>query len=101
MPQLLHNKYLLFNDTYQIYVSQWSYFKLWVSRSKVKGQGHDISRNAQMKITKTGISQAIFRLEQNLNYHNVVLLKAYLHGIINFRYNYRFKSSLYLKMAAI
>ena len=45
------------------------------------------------KITKTGISQSIFKLEQNLKDHNVVLLNAYLHGIINFRYNVRFKSS--------
>ena len=34
-------------------------------------------------------------------YHNVVLLKAYLHGIINFRYTFWFKSSPELKMAAI
>ena len=45
-------KWSLFNDTYQIYVSQWSYLKLWVSRSKVKCQGHDISRNAQIKNNK-------------------------------------------------
>ena len=53
------------------------------------------------KITKTGISQSIFKLEQNLKDHNVVLLKAYFHGIINFRYNLWFKSSPDLKMAAI
>ena len=60
-------------------------------RSKVK-----VMTSAEMlkwKITKTGISQSIFQLEQNLKNHNVVLLKAYLHGIINFRYNFRFKSS--------
>ena len=60
-------------------------------RSKVK-----VMTSAQMlksKITKTGISQSIFKLEQNLKDHNVELLKAYLHGIINFRYNFRFKSS--------
>ena len=45
------------------------------------------------KITKTGISQSIFKLEQNLKDHNVVPLKAYLHGITNFRYNFRFKIS--------
>ena len=61
-------------------------------RSKVK-----VMTSAEMlksKITKTGISQSIFK-------HNVVLLKAYLHSIINFRYNFRFKSSPDLKMAAI
>ena len=69
-----------------MYVSQWFYFKSWVSRSKVKGQGHDISRNAQIKnAKKPGISQSIFKLEQNLKNHNVVLLKAYLHDVINFR----------------
>ena len=60
-------------------------------RSKVK-----VMISAEMlksKITKTGISQSIFKLEQKLKNHNVVLLKAYLHGIINFRYNLRFKSS--------
>ena len=45
------------------------------------------------KITKTGISQSIFKLEQNLKDHNVVLIKSYLHGITNFRYHFRFKSS--------
>ena len=53
-------------------------------RSKVK-----VMTSAGMlksKITKTGISQSIFKLEQNLKNHNVVLLKAYLHGIINFRF---------------
>ena len=45
------------------------------------------------KITKTGISQSIYKLEQNLKDHNVVPLKAYLHAITNFRYNFRFKSS--------
>ena len=45
------------------------------------------------KITKTGISQSIFKLEQNLKNHNVVLLKAYRHGIINLGYNFRLKSS--------
>ena len=58
-------------------------FEFQGQRSKVKGQGHDISRNAQIKITKTGISQSIFKLEQNLKNHNVILLEAYLHGIIN------------------
>ena len=53
------------------------------------------------KITKTSISQSIFKLEQNLKDHNVVLIKAYRHGIINLGYNFRFKSSLNLKMAAI
>ena len=60
-------------------------------RSKVK-----VMTSAEMlksKITKTGISQSIFKLEQKLKNHNVVFLKAYLHGIINFRYNFRFKSS--------
>ena len=64
-------------------------------RSKVK-----VTTSAKMlksNITKTGISQSIFRLEQNLKDHNVELLKAHLHGIINFR----FKSSPDLKMAAI
>ena len=45
-------------------------------RSKVK-----VMTSAEMlksKITKTGISQSIFKLEQNLKDHNVVLLKAYL-----------------------
>ena len=59
-------------------------------RSKVK-----VMTSAEMlksKITKTGISQSIFKLEQNLKNHNVVLLKAYLHGI-NLRDNSRFKSS--------
>ena len=68
-------------------------------RSKVK-----VMTSAEMlksKIIKTGISQSIFKLEQNLKDHNVVLLKAYLHGIINFRYNFRFESSPDLKMAAI
>ena len=68
-------------------------------RSKVK-----VMTSAEMvksKITKTSISQSIFKLEQNLKDHNVVLLKAYLNGIINFRYNFRFKSSPDLKMAAI
>ena len=57
-------------------------------RSKVK-----VMTSAEMlksKITKTGISQSIFKLEQNLKDHNVVILKAYLRGIINFRYNFRF-----------
>ena len=52
-------------------------------RSKVK-----VTTSAEMlksKITKTGISQSIFKLEQNLKHHNVVLLKGYLYGIINFR----------------
>ena len=53
------------------------------------------------KITKPGISQSIFKLEQNLKDHNVVLLNAYLHRIINFRYNFWFKSLPDLKMAAI
>ena len=53
------------------------------------------------KITKTGISQSIFKLEQNLKDHKVVLLKAYRHGIINLGYNFRFKSSLNLKMAIL
>ena len=60
-------------------------------RSKVK-----VMTSAEMlkwKITKTSISQSIFKLEQNLKDDNVVLLKAYLHGIINFLYNFRFKSS--------
>ena len=68
-------------------------------RSKVK-----VMTSAEMlksKITKTGISQSIFKLEQNLKDHNVVLFKAYLHSIITFRYNFRFKSSPDLKMAAI
>ena len=53
------------------------------------------------KITKTGISQSIFKLEQNSKDHNVVLLKAYRHDINNLGYNFRFKSSPDLKMAAI
>ena len=60
-------------------------------RSKVK-----VMTSAEMlklKITKTDISPSIFKLEQNLKGHNVVLLKAYIHGITNFRYNFRFKSS--------
>ena len=60
-------------------------------RSKVK-----VMTSAKMfksKITNTGISQSIFKLEQNLNNHKIALLKAYLHGIINFRYNFRFKWS--------
>ena len=60
-------------------------------RSKVK-----VMTSAEMnksKIIKTGISQSILKLVQNLKNHNVVLFKAYLHGIINFRYNFRFKSS--------
>ena len=60
-------------------------------RSKVK-----VMTSAEMlksKITKTGISQSIFKLEKNLKDHNVVLLKAYHHSIINFRFNFRFKSS--------
>ena len=68
-------------------------------RSKVK-----VMTSAKMlksKITKTGISQSIFKLEQNLKDHNVVLLKAYLHGIINFRYNFQLKSSPGPQMAAI
>ena len=68
-------------------------------RSKVK-----VMTSAEMlksKITKTGISQSIFKLEQNLKDHNVVLFMAYLHSIITFRYNFRFKSSPDLKMAAI
>ena len=59
--------------------------------SKVK-----VMTSAEMlksKITKTGISQSIFQLEKNLKDHNVVLLRAYLHSIIIFRYNFRFKSS--------
>ena len=55
----------------------------------------------KLKITKTGISQSIFKLEQNLKDHNIVLLTAYLYGIINFRYNFRLKVRLDLKMAAI
>ena len=55
----------------------------------------------KLRITKTGISQSIFKLEQNLKDHYVVLLKAYLHDIINFRHNFQFKSSPDLKMAAI
>ena len=60
-----------------------------------QGQRSKVMTSAEMlksKITKTGISQSIFKLEQNLKDHNVILLKAYLHGIINFRYNFRFKS---------
>ena len=43
-------------------------------RSKVK-----VMTSAEMlksKITKSGISQSIFKVEQNLKDHNVVLLKA-------------------------
>ena len=68
-------------------------------RSKVK-----VMTSAEIlksKITKTGINQSIFKLERNLKDHNVLLLKSYLHGIINFRYNFRFKVRLDLKMAAI
>ena len=68
-------------------------------RSKVK-----VITSAGMpksKITKTGISQSIFKLEQNLKDHNVVLLKAYLLVIIKFRYNFRYKVRPGLKMAAI
>ena len=68
-------------------------------RSKVK-----VITSAEMlksKITKTGISQSIFKLEQNLKDHNVVLLKAYLLVIITSRYNFRFKVRPVLKMAAI
>ena len=60
-------------------------------RSKVK-----VVTSAEMlksKITKTGIYQSIFKLEQNLKDHNVVLLKAYLHSVIKFQYNFRIKSS--------
>ena len=53
------------------------------------------------KITKTGISQSIFKLEQNLKDHNVVLLKAYLHSIFNLRYNFLLKGLPDLKMAAM
>ena len=52
-------------------------------RSKVK-----VMTSAEMlksKITKTGISQSIFKLEQNLKDHNVVIPKAYLRGIVNLR----------------
>ena len=68
-------------------------------RPKVK-----VMTSAEMlksKITKTGISQSTFNPEQNLKDHNAVLFKTYLYGIINFRYNFRFKSSPDLKMAAI
>ena len=82
-------------------MSQSSYFKLWVLRSKVKGQGHDISRNVQIKNNKNWHISVILKLEQNLKDHNVELIKAYLHVIINFRYNFRFKSFQDLKMAAI
>ena len=74
-------------------------FKVKGQRSKVK-----VMTSAEMlksKITKTGISQSIFKLQQNLKNHNVVLVKTYLHGIIKFRYIFRFKSSPDLKMAAI
>ena len=74
-------------------------FKVKGQRSKVK-----VMTSAELlksKITKTGISQSIFKLEQNLKDHNVVLLKAYLHSVIKIQYNFRFKSSPELKMAAI
>ena len=66
-------------------------YELQGQRSKVK-----VMTSAEMlksKITKTGISESIFKLEQNLKDHKVVFPKAYLLGIINFRYNFRFKSS--------
>ena len=68
-------------------------------RSKIKVMTS--SEMLKSKITKPGISQSIFKLEQNLKDHNVVLLNVYLHRIINFRYNFRFKSLPDLKMAAI
>ena len=70
---------LIFNDQFE------------GQRSKVK-----VMTSAEMlksKIIKTGVFQSIFKREKNLKNHNVVLLKVYLHSIINFRYNYRFKSS--------
>ena len=65
-------------------------------RSNVKVMTAEMLKS---KITKTGIAQSIFK--KNLKDHNVVLLNAYLHGIIDFRCNFRFKSSFDLKMAAI
>ena len=43
-----------------MYVSQWSYFRLWVLRSKIKVEGHDISRNAQITNNKNWHISVIF-----------------------------------------
>ena len=60
------------------------------SRSKVKGQGHEVTAKSKLEIVLTPL---IFGLQQNLKNHNVVLLKAHLYNIINFRYHFRFKRS--------
>ena len=73
-------------------------YELQGQRSQVKVMTAEMLKS---KITKTGISQSIFKLEQHLKDHIVVLFKAYLHGIIDFRYTFRLKSSPDLKMAAI
>ena len=63
----------------------------------------DLILNYEFQGRKSNVKvmASIFKLEQNLKNHNVVLLKAYCYGIINLGYNFRFKSSLNLKMVAI
>ena len=54
---------------------------------KVKGQGHEVNAKVRLEIA---VTRLIFEIQQNLKNHNVVLLKAHLHNIINFRYHFRF-----------
>ena len=57
-------------------------------RSKVK-----VRRSPQRSKLEIAVTPLIFELQQNLKNHNVVLLKAHLYDIINFRYHFRFKRS--------
>ena len=57
-------------------------------RSKVK-----VTRSPQRSKLEIAVTPLIFELQQNLKNHNVVLLKAHLYAIINFRYHFRFKRS--------
>ena len=57
-------------------------------KSKVK-----VTRSQQRSKLEIAVTPLIFELQQNLKNHNVVLLKAHLYDIINFRYHFRFKRS--------
>ena len=57
---------------------------------KVKGQGHEVT--AKVK-TRNRCNSVNFWATAKFKNHNVVLLKAHLYDIINFRYHFRFKRS--------
>ena len=64
---------------------------LFLSRSKVKGQGHEVT--AKVKIRNHRKSVNFWATAKFKKKHNVVLLKAHLYDIIKFRYPFRFKRS--------